>query len=149
MENDLNNKVKVGFVQKVADNQFETETLWCKKYGQNFQVDNIPFIAKRISLGDIVKAEYDDDDELFYFEDFVESSGNTTVRIFFYKDELIDSTREWLIHRKCNSEVLQARSIVSVNIPKEVDYFPVRAFLEKGEKEGNWVYEESCLEHQY
>ncbi len=75
--------IKIGFVQKIAEGEFETETLWCQAYGDNFVVDNIPFIAKRISLGDTIKAEYDTEDEMYYFEDFVKTSGNSTIRIFY------------------------------------------------------------------
>ncbi|WP_318641921.1 DUF4265 domain-containing protein [Flavobacterium ardleyense] len=150
MINIKDNSVKVGFVQKTGEGEFETETIWCEKIDdENFIVDNIPFIAKRISLGDTIKAEYDSDDEMYYFDDFVKTSGNSTIRIIFYNDKYIDSTREWLTKSGCESEVLQARSIVAVNVAKKVNYTPIRAFLEEGEQKGNWVYEESCLEHEY
>jgi hypothetical protein len=150
MINIKDNSVKVGFVQKMGEGEFETETIWCEKIdGENFIVDNIPFIAKRISLGDTIKAEYDSDDEMYYFDDFVKTSGNSTIRIIFYDDKYIDSTREWLTKSGCESEVLPARSIVAVNVPKKVNYTAIRAFLEEGEQKRNWVYEESCLEHEY
>jgi len=143
------NSVKVAFVQKINEGEFETETLWCEQVGEDFIVDNIPFIAKRISLGDTIKAEYDEDDEMYYFDDFVSTSGNTTVRIFFYVNDEIEPTRRWLESNNCESEVLLARSIVAVNIPKQVSYSVIRQFLEDGENKGTWVYEESCLEHEY
>lgn len=77
------NSIKVAFVQEVAKGEYETETLWCDIEGDNFVVDNIPIIAKNISLGDTIKAEYDQEEERYYFEDFVSSSGNTTVRLSF------------------------------------------------------------------
>ena len=49
----------------------------------------------------------------------------------------------------CESEVLQARNIIAVNIPKSVNYLPIKEYLEAGEKIGKWNYEESCLEHNY
>jgi hypothetical protein len=140
---------KVFFVQKIGEDQYETESIWCAVDGDNFIVDNIPFIAKRISLGDVIKAEFDDDENIYYFEDFVASSGNTTVRIFSYKSELMDSIRDKLSNMGCESEVLSARNIIAVNIPKEVNYSPIRAFLENGEQREDWTYEESCLEHEY
>lgn len=150
MKSNKDNSVKVGFVQKTEENTFETETIWCKKIDdENFIIDNIPFIAKRISLGDTIKAEYDSEDKMYYFDDFIKTSGNSTIRIFFYDDDLIESTRTWLNKYKCESEVLPARSIVAVNIPKEIVYSPIRFFLEQGEAKGKWVYEESCLEHEY
>ncbi|MDX6187745.1 DUF4265 domain-containing protein [Flavobacterium sp. Fl-318] len=145
----MNNNIKVAFVQKINEAEFETETIWCERNGENFVVDNIPFVAKRISLGDTIKAEYDEDDKMYYFDDFVKISGNSTIRIFLYDDNKIESTREWLNKNDCESEVLLVRSIVAVNIPQKVYYPVIRDFLEEGEKKGNWVYEESCLEHEY
>lgn len=145
----MDDSKKVFFVQEIQEGEYETESIWCKIDGDNFIIDNIPFIAKRISLGDTIKAEFDEDENRYYFDDFVSTSGNTTVRIFFYNDDLIKSTREWLNNSGCESEVLPARSIVAVNIPKDVNYTPIRAFLEEGEQKDQWVYEESCLEHQY
>ena len=74
---------KIFFVQDIGENEFETESLWCIPDGDNYIVDNIPFVAKRISLGDTIKAEYDTNEKVYYFDDFVSVSGNTTVRIFF------------------------------------------------------------------
>lgn len=145
----MNDSKKVFFVQEIQEGEYETESIWCNIDGDNFIIDNIPFIAKRISLGDTIKAEFDENENRYYFDDFVSTSGNTTVRIFFYNDDLIKSTREWLNNSGCESEVLPARSIVAVNIPKDVNYTPIRAFLEEGEQKDQWVYEESCLEHQY
>ncbi|MFH6942776.1 DUF4265 domain-containing protein [Flavobacterium sp. FlaQc-50] len=144
----MDNSIKVAFVQKINEAEFETETIWCERDGENFVIDNIPFVAKRISLGDTIKAEYDEDEKMYYFDDFVKISGNSTIRIFFYDDNKIESTREWLNKNDCESEVLLVRSIVAVNIPQKVYYPVIRDFLEEGKKKGNWVYEESCLEHE-
>jgi hypothetical protein len=148
MDKDIKS-IKVAFVQEVAKDEYETETLWCDIDGENFIVDNIPMIAKRISLGDTIKAEFDEEEKRYYFDDFVLTSGNSTIRIFFYNNDLIELTRKWLNNVGCESEVLLARSTVAVNIPKEIDYVPIRNYLEEGEKNKKWVYEESCLEHQY
>jgi len=59
------NLQQVFFVQKINDNEFETESLWCKKEGDYFIIDNIPFIARRVALGDTIKAEYDEEDKAF------------------------------------------------------------------------------------
>jgi hypothetical protein len=144
-----NKGVKVAFVQKIADDEFETETIWCDVKGENFIIDNIPIIAKNIALGDVVKAEFDIDENRYYFEDFVANSGNSTIRIFVYDATTIAPIRKWLNDNKCESEVLPARNIVAVNIPKDIVYTPIKAFLEDGEKNGKWTYEESCLEHEY
>ena len=96
MESNGATSVKIGFVQKIGEGEFETETIWCDIDGENFIVDNIPFIAKGISSGDIISAEYDTDDEMYYFEDIIKNSGNSTIRIMFYNDKDIEPPREWL-----------------------------------------------------
>jgi hypothetical protein len=145
----MDNHEKVYFVQKIDEGKFETESLWCIRNGDYYIVDSIPFIAKRISLGDTIKAEYDVDDKIFYFEDFIAVSGNTTVRLYFDEFSTIESVREELNNYGCESEVLPQRKIVAVNVPKEVSYKPIKQYLEDGEQSGRWVYEESCLAHKY
>jgi hypothetical protein len=144
------NNTKVFFVQKINKSEYETESLWCKVDGDHFVVDNIPFIAKRVSLGDTILAEYDEDDKQYYFDEFIASSGNTTVRISMYNDHIskIDLTRNWLKNQGCQTEVFLDRNIIAVSIPQAVSYRPIKDYLEAGE--GNvWSYEESCLEHKY
>lgn len=145
----MSKQEKVLFVQTNGDGEFETESLWCTKEGNYYIVDNIPFVIKRISLGDTIKAEYDKDENAYYFDDFVSTSGNSTLRLFFSDEKLIEPTREALKALGCESEVLLARKVVAVNVPKEVEYSPVKAYLDKGEENGKWQYEESCLCHEY
>ncbi|WP_116788705.1 DUF4265 domain-containing protein [Flavobacterium psychrotrophum] len=109
----------------------------------------IPFVAKNIAFGDIILAEFDKDDNQYHFEDFNTNSGNTTVRIFVYDDNIIEETRKWLHIKSCESEVLLVRNIIAVNIPKNILYGPIKLFLDQGERENKWTYEESCLEHSY
>lgn len=143
-----NEHVKVFFVQQIDNDQMETESLWCTVQGEYFVIDNIPFVAKRISLGDTIKAEYDEEDQAYYFEDFVEVSGNTTVRIYLEDESLIETIRGQLKELGCESEVLLQRRIIAVNIPQDIQYTPVKEYLERGELSKLWVYEESCLAHE-
>ena len=140
---------KIFFVQKINEEEFEIESIWCIKKGENYVIDNIPFVAKRVSLGDIIKAEYDDNDKVYYFDDFVEVSGNSTIRLYCKNVSIIQKVRGDLKLYKCESEAFLERNIVAVNVPKEVDYKPMREFFETGEKNDLWVYEESCLAHTY
>lgn len=140
---------KVLFVQKINEGEFETESLWCVKDGDNYVLDNIPFIAKRVSLGDIIKAEYDEEDKAYYFDDFIAVSGNSTIRVYFDDLSPIDEVREQLKKFNCESESFLARKMLAINVPREVVYAPIKQYLEIGEKSGSWTYEESCLAHEY
>jgi hypothetical protein len=145
----MEDKIKVLFVQKIAESEFETESIWCTKEGESYIVDNIPFIAKRIALGDTIKVEYDEDENAYYFDDFLNTSGNSTIRLYFTDATLIKPTREELKKIGCESEAFLARNIVAVNIPREVDYRPIKEYLDNGERKGKWQYEEACLSHEY
>ena len=138
---------KILFVQKMDDNKYETESLWCQKDGEYYVVDNIPFVAKRISLGDTIKAEYDEDEKAFYFDDFVKVSGNTTVRLYFKNENIIEGVRKRLNELGCEGEIFLARKVLAVNVPSNIDYKPIKKFLDEGEQQGMWTYEESCLAH--
>jgi hypothetical protein len=138
---------KVLFVEKVGDDKYETEGIWCLRDGKNYVVDNIPFVAKRISLGDTIKAEYDADEKAFYFDDFVKVSGNTTVRLYFQDINIIEDTRSKLVELGCEGEIFLARKILAVNVPYNIEYKPIKKFLDEGEQQGKWTYEESCLAH--
>ena len=140
--------VKVFFVQKNASGEFETESLWCKKSGKYFIVDSIPFITKRIALGDIIKAEYDTGDKCYYFDDFISTSGNSTIQILLNDIQFIDKIREELNSFECESEVLLQLNIIAVNVPAQVNYLKIKQYLDFGEQKGLWVYGEICLSHE-
>ncbi len=143
----MDNLVKVYFMIKEEEDEFESEGIWCIKRDNVYIVDNIPFVAKRLALGDTITAEFDREDKLYYFDDFIAVSGNSTIRLYFEDADLIAPTRNYLNGLGCESEVLDTRNLLTVNVPKEVDYAPIKEFLERGEKEGKWVYEEPCLSH--
>ncbi|MDB5276258.1 MAG: hypothetical protein JWR61_1213 [Ferruginibacter sp.] len=144
----MENNQKVLFVQNIGNDEYEIESLWCIKDGDNYIVDNIPFIAKRVSLGDTIKAEFDTAENAYYFDDFVAVSGNTTLRIYFKNEQIIEDVRHQLNNFGCSAEIFLARKILSVNVPGTVDYAPVKQYLDEGEQKEKWQYEESCLAHE-
>jgi hypothetical protein len=139
---------KVFFVQKDSSDGYQIESLWCTIFKNNFVIDNIPFVAKRVSLGDVISAEWDEDDQCYYFDDFISVSGNTTVRLFLQKEEDIKEVRDYLSSKNCESEIFLSQKTVAINIPKDVMYPPLKEYFEVGEESGKWVYEESCLAHK-
>lgn len=143
----MDNQLKVLFVQKVDDG-YEIEGLWCTKIGDNYVIDNIPFIAKRVSLGDTIKAEYDSEENAYYFDDFIEVSGNTTVRVYPLNNSEIDQIKKVLVDLGCECEIFLERKIIAVNVPSKITYKPIKDVLDEGENKGKWKYEESCLAHK-
>jgi Domain of unknown function (DUF4265) len=91
--------------------------------------------------------QYDADENAFYFGDFVKVSGNTTVRLYFQDINIIEDTRSKLVELGCEAEIFLARKILAVNVPSNIEYGPIKFFLDEGEQQRKWTYEESCLAH--
>ena len=142
--------MKILFVHKHGEGEFEVEKLWCNSLEKDkYIIDNIPFVVKRVALGDVITAEFDQDEKEYYFESFVTVSGNSTVRLYFEKENDLEKAREDLNQFGCDAEIFLQRKILAVNIPKAIEYKPIKDYLDKGEKLKLWEYEEACLAHGY
>jgi hypothetical protein len=104
----------------------EVETPWAIPVGPNlFELDNIPFFAYGISLGDRFFAEPMGDDHRPVFTRIHEKCGNRTIRIIF--DPPVDSSDESralldaLVGLGCTYEGASPRYIC-INIPPSADF---------------------------
>ncbi|UPK67970.1 DUF4265 domain-containing protein [Chitinophaga filiformis] len=143
-------QIKVHFLQALEGDEYHTETMWCNKDSENYILDNIPCIAKNISLSDIISVEYDQGDDKYYFDEFIEYSGNSTVRLVI-EDEVFrrEINKEFEETFGCKTTMLKEMNLLAVNIRKNVDYRPIKIFLQNGEDQGKWNYEESCLSDEH
>lgn len=137
---------KILFEYSNSDQEYAIESAWAKKVGEEYQLENILFYAPNYSFGDVVEVE-DRNGEL-YVTGLVKESGHSTIRIIFYEKQDIDKTLERLKEMGCDYEGSNIVSLISVDVPPEVDYNIVRAFLDKGEEGDKWSYQESCLTHK-
>lgn len=122
----------------------ETETMWAIKRDDGYELDNIPFYVKELALGDIVDARPDADGALWYSE-LIRPSGHSTIRLWFSREEDVESVREALRQMGCASEGSDLRRLVAVDVPPDVPYEKVKAFLDQGEAAGRFEYQEACL----
>ena len=84
-------KILVRYYSDVLE-EIVVETLWAEIINSNdglYKIDNIPFYGPGFSSGDIVFAEYDEDEERITYRKVVEHSGNSTIQIVVL-DENID-----------------------------------------------------------
>jgi hypothetical protein len=109
-----------------------SEGLWAIATGPaRFRLDNIPFYAYGVSLGDLVEAELDGD-ALLIFVRVVEKSGNRTLRILLEKDlATVKAKRllQSLVDRGCSYEGAKAK-LISVCIPPAVSVAEIAALLD-------------------
>jgi hypothetical protein len=147
--------LKVGFkLERDADDYppADWEWLWASRVTEStFKIDNIPFFAKSIGCGDIVAAEHTRAGLIF--KKLVQPSGHSTVRVMVFRkgrnDEQlraeVESIRQSLRAMRCPSELSHIPNLVAVDIPPDVDYHSVSAFLSQQEHDGLLEYEEACL----
>ena len=147
--------VKIGFKLDRDQGDYppaDWEWMWASRVSDStFKLDNAPFFAKGISAGDIVAAESTKGG--LVFSGLVEPSGHSTVRVVVFlgnrNDEqvraLVAELRESLKALRCSTELSHLPTLFSVDIPPEVDYSSVSAFLSEKEADGVLEYEEACL----
>ncbi len=71
------------------------------------------------------------------------------MRLIYGDENQIEKIREDFSNFGCKSEVLLQGRVIAVNVPKGIEYGLIKKYLENGENQGDWQYEESCLAHEY
>lgn len=122
----------------------DIESVWARKVDDGYAIDNVPFYARDVALGDEVKARPDETGAL-WFDGVTRVSGHSTVRLWFARPEDVDRVRAELRAMRCASELSELPRLVAVDIPKDVSYEQVKCFLDQGEANGIFEYEEACL----
>jgi hypothetical protein len=113
------------------------ETPWVIDLGGGrYRMENCPFYFYGVAAGDIVGAEYSDEEGRLAFTKVIEKSGNKLVRVIFEspadqegpeKDHL-----NKLVEMGCSYEGANPKYIC-IDIPKEVDLFQVCNSLTENE----------------
>ena len=128
----------------------QVETLWAFDLGGGrYRLDNLPWYAYRVSLGDVVEASLDADGQL-QMVGIVSKSGNRTVRLVFEDVDLrtdweseIQEVMDWLVARGCSYEGASHR-YQAVNVPPEVELDAVATYLT--ERDVRWEYADPTYE---
>ena len=140
----MSERVKVRFPFENSEGGSETETLWMIKREAGYELDNIPFYVQELALGDIVVARPDESGAL-WFSELVRPSGHSTLHLWFAQEKDVEPVRAALRQMGCPSEVSDLPRLVAVDVPPEVPYQRVKAFLQQGEGAGQFEYQEACL----
>lgn len=122
-----------------ADNEY----LWAEPIGGAYKIDNIPFFALGISLGDVVEAKTIDDDLLF--ARVLDSSNHSTVRIVIFDMDHAEMIVEHLAGYGCAVENSHIPGLVAIDIPPSANIAGVRDYLHRGEESEIFEYEEASV----
>lgn len=122
-----------------------TESLWAEPIATNvFKLQNVPFYAKGVSFGDVVRAR--PERHLWIVEIVLERSGHSTYRVVCDPPVF---ERRWpsLSALGCTYERADAR-LVAVDVPAQSNIWAVYRSLEDGERTGEWDFEEGHCGHR-
>ncbi len=112
------------------------------------EVDNIPFFSKSLSLGDKLCLDFNSGRPMI--DAIVERGGHSTYRIFIEKQNIkASSLLDTIKAMGCDWEWTEFNGgkLYALDIPPEVDIDDVYEILEKGLREGSWLFEEGYVGH--
>jgi Domain of unknown function (DUF4265) len=131
------------------------ERLWAKKIAPNqFQIQNIPFYIKGVSLKDIVEARNVSED-VYEFVKILKYSGHSTFRIFISgdvtdNDKVLQATVQRLNSMGCKTEGLNKDStLTAIDVPPKTDINKIGQFLRDQYKLGLLDFEEASVPDDY
>lgn len=142
----MSNLVKILFEYEQSLQAASTESMWATPTPDGYQIDNIPFYAREVALGDVVSARPASDGALI-FDRLVRPSGHSTVRLWFAAEhqDQVQGVRDHLRTLGCASELSDLPRLVAVDVPPEIDYAAIRVVLEDYERRAICEFEEACL----
>jgi uncharacterized protein DUF4265 len=117
--------------------------------GGHYRLDNLPWYAYRVSLGDVIEASPDANGQLHMVR-VVRKSGNRTLRLFFPGADLhtdwpaeIQEIMDRLVELGCSYEGANRR-YQAVNVPPEANLDSVTRFLTDADV--RWEYADPTYE---
>jgi Domain of unknown function (DUF4265) len=113
----------------------------------NLLLDNIPFYASQVSLGDEIAAVLRAPRE-WQFDRVVAPSGNSTFRIMVTDLNQTQDIRREFDNLGCRTEVDATMGLIAVNVAKGADIHPVLDELMRGKGSGVFDFEEAALRHE-
>ena len=137
------NHVKILLDIEGDDGTTDVESVWAVPENGNYRIDNIPFYARGFALGDLVAAT-PDPDGLLRCTGVVMPSGHSTVRLWFANSTRVQEVRAELQALGCSDE-LDLDRLLAVDIPPQIPFAQVKAFLDEKESDQILEYEEGCL----
>lgn len=136
---------KILFTFKNEDGNFQVESVWATKQGKYYKIDNIPFLVSNIALGDLVSVE--EDENVLHFDELIEPSGHSTIQTIIFDVNELPKFCKNIENFGCTWEGGHIKSLIAIDVPKNVDYALLKSYLDKGEEQNLWSYREACLAH--
>jgi len=142
---------KVLFRVVGPEGDVNVETLLAFDLGHiRYRLDNSPFYAYSVSVGDVVLAPLDPNEGFPTFKAVVEKCGNRTVRVVFEKPveagNVQDQLLQGLVSMGCEYEGAN-RSYICITVPPHIDFEAVQNYLTSNDV--NWEHADPSYSELY
>ena len=113
------------------------------------RIDNTPFFAKRVALGDVVSVIGNGHNGKFTLDKIIESSGNSSIAIILRDHGCKQQLVEYFSVANCFCEFGEfgATKMLAASVPSIRSYFDIFIFLTRLEERGQISFAELCLAH--
>jgi len=124
-----------------------SEFLWCipATHG-SYIVDNIPFYAREISMGDEVAADVSKG--RLAFRCVLKPSANSTIRILVKRKEAQERITSRLQEFGCNTEAMEGMPLIAVSLPPNSQLQRALAYIDEEADLGTVAIEESAVRYR-
>ncbi|MGW0806969.1 DUF4265 domain-containing protein [Nonomuraea sp. NPDC002799] len=125
-----------------------SERLWATPAGPGLvRLDNIPFFARGVACGDVVRVEADAEGTV-WAKEVVEFSDNCTIRVVPDRNGDLEgdliTVLDLFAPLGVEGEGFERFGLVALNIPPAADLAGAKRLLVEGQ-DGWWDYEEGCV----
>ena len=141
-----NRRVKIFFPLEKDEDDYppaEVESLWATQRPHGYELDNIPFYAPGIALGDVVEATVAPDGGL-EFKRVISRGGHSTYRILLREPRPDDPqfTVNELKNHGLMVEISGSPRLLAVDVSPSLSLERIEEFLFAGEDSNRWGLQE-------
>ncbi|MCL9808647.1 DUF4265 domain-containing protein [Flavobacterium luminosum] len=144
-------KVSFNYYSDVLEENI-VETMWAEVIDEQealYRLVNIPFYGALIAPDDIFSVEIGHDGETLFYQDTIESSGNSVIQIAVVDNQTnVEDLRNEFVKLHCDSEGVTDTFFV-IEVKYDNDYKIINQYLEKLQNEGTIDYAEPCLSSKH
>ncbi|MEU8200599.1 DUF4265 domain-containing protein [Streptosporangium sp. NPDC049046] len=146
------NRIKVWFrfVPREGWLPYSTEGLWATRLGEDTaRLESVPFLQEGVAMGDVVRFATDAEG-LHWAKERAEASGGCTVRVLAVPSGPLGPSAQAVHERLApfglDGEVFSKDlPLVAFNVPPDAELGQIKALLIRGEEDGWWHFEASCV----
>ena len=128
------------------------ETIWADVVHADlgyYKLRSIPLYTLEIASGDVVRAEWDEDEVMLTYRETVTPSGNSTIWVVIVDDDTdIEEIRNVFYQLDCISEAMSNRYF-AMEVKAGTNYLRIRDQLNKLKAQKRIDFAEPCLSAQH